>query len=254
MNNILQIPKVVVELPPIPSWCLFRTLATYDNTFFYSDLHLTPGQINEPFHEFLDIVEAELPDLVVEVGDGEELVWFTYNQLIAERESRLTLEREKKIAEKVEYWKIPGNHNPNIAEHAEWLFPIKIMPRQVEVMGIHVEHGDRWDPTIAWWNFWVRQPFVKARLPWLYMRLFGSPREWKAQDQTGWTWRNALLYNIPFEKYAADNQTHLIFGHTHQPYLKTTQDKLQIGNCGDFCDSYSFIQVIEGKWKLRWVR
>jgi len=213
-----------------------------------------PGQRNKPFHDFLDLVEAEIPDLVVEVGDGQELIWFTWNQLIQENESLLTLERMRMIAKRIEYWIIPGNHNPNIADYADWLKPIKVMPRQVDFAGIHFEHGDRGDPTIAWWNFWVQFPLVKEHLPWLYMKLFGSPREWKERDQAEWTRRNALLYNIPFEKYAADNQTPLIFGHTHQPYLKATQDRLKVANCGDFCDSYSFNQVKDDEWRLRWVR
>ncbi|GAH05965.1 unnamed protein product, partial [marine sediment metagenome] len=40
--------------------------------------------------------------------------------------------------------------------------------------------------------------------------------------------------------------TGMVFGHTHQPYVKTLQNACQIGNCGDFTDSYTFIEI-EGR-------
>lgn len=222
--------------------------------FAYSDLHLKPGQKNYPFHDFLDIVEHEKPDLVVGVGDNHETAWFDIVSIMTERHSAEIMERKKKIAANTEWWEMPGNHNPDVEAYENLIWPIRTTAPCVEVEGIRFEHGHRDDITAAWWNFWVKQPWVKEHLPWLYMRLFGSPREWKEKDQAKWSKLVALYYNLRFEQTAMDEKVNLIFGHTHQPYVKTMQNGIQVGNCGDFCDSYSFIEVTDSTMKLRRVR
>ena len=232
-------------------------------TFVHSDLHLKPGEKNEIFHDFLDICEYEKPDMIIELGDIDELIWFTLEEIITADYSSDIFHRRKKIARDIPTLAVPGNHNPGtkayfmpIYAYKSMLWPIQLTAPQITIDGIRYEHGHRSDPTMHFWNFWVNQPWVKERLPWLYIQLFGSPADWKKKDQVKWSRRNALLYNLKFEYEAIQDDVHVVFGHTHQPYVKILQNGLHVGNCGDMVDSYTFIEIDNDSdnWmELRWM-
>lgn len=217
----------------------------------YSDLHNGKTTDYSAFHAFCDRVEKLKPDMVVEVGDGDDLVWCgDFEGVLNFAPAKEAIERQKKIAAKIRWVKIKGNHNLDIAKYAEELAPIIVLESdRMTLEGVVYLHGHQFDPvTLHCWSPW--QKVFHDLLPRLYQPLWGSPRQLKmAGDDISYSRlcgvieTNLMLW--------ADGRS-VVYGHTHSEYVKVRKGQV-VANCGDMYDSRSYLEVRDGVPRLAWI-
>jgi len=226
----------------------------------FSDLHLRPGG-SEAMHRFIDMAYEEKPDLIIGLGDVLELLLYTFQELLEDDESNWMIARMKKMAETIETWWVPGNHDLDLKDHQDYLEPIKVMDA-VELDGIHFEHGHRADPLTQYlWNpicqsAWWSPPAFRQMCrfcPQLYKLLYPTPWEIKHKNEDGWKWY-CSAYEVFYQGEVQRDGVHYVHGHTHQPFLMEMMGGLYLANSGDMVDSRTFLDISDGTITLRRVQ
>lgn len=180
-----------------------------------SDLHIeSPWSNKEAQHKFLDLVEKEKPDHVVLIGDTFEALVDKEETLASEVTVRL-----KDIASRIDIYCLPGNfpHDawPFLSTLAADVKPIKVV-KTVDFIpaGIHLMHGDEFDPTI---RFWERFRFVRWMLPGA-VRAFIKPSPSSLANKGDYEGLISLSGKVhqAAQRHAIDNNYEVVFcGHTH---------------------------------------
>lgn len=178
-----------------------------------SDLHIeSPWSNREAQHRFLDLVDKEMPDRVILVGD-------TFEALV-EREATLNSDVTKRlidIARKFRVMCLPGNFPHDeysfLRELAPHIHPIEVVGK-LEISGYMLTHGAEWDPTIHFWN---RFRWAYPLLPGL-VRNFMNPTPSTLANTGNYSGlvRLAGMIHQSAQRHAIDNGYLVVFmGHTH---------------------------------------
>jgi len=216
-----------------------------------SDLHNGTTANYDKYHKLLNIVEQMRPSLYVKIGDGQELVWQTFEHNMDWEPSRLTIEHEKRIATSIcPVIEMLGNHNMNLAKFAAELYPIKVGGLYLTIDNIVYTHGHQFDPSVKYWWAPLQTAFEKF-VPCIGEKLFGTPFVLK---QHGKDVSYSKLVSIIEHNFQWWLQGHNgIFGHTHSEFVKQRCGQI-IANSGDFYDSCSYLVIKDGKSvELKWV-
>ncbi len=224
-----------------------------------SDLHLGQEFNLGAFKGFLQDLRTRVrPKLLILAGDILELAWFSWAQLEKQKLFCDALDELRGVATAIETVLIPGNHDPREKLLPDRLTPIHIAPydpqmgEAIVLDDIIFTHGAQFDVTTRFWDRLLKLP-IKALLPSLYLRLYGTPYEVKSarkekdyREYVGWVLGRAMMYTIRQGK-------DLCFGHTHAPMTLDLGGRV-IGNSGDWRDSLSYIEVKDGRMALRFWR
>ncbi len=216
-----------------------------------SDLHRGQSLNLAAFRGFLEWVRQERPDRFLLLGDIHELAWFVWEHLQADPIAREALDHLRLVAEDIPTVELCGNHDPweRLSPHLQELAPILVRGEPtLELDGVIYTHGHQFDITTHFWDTALRSP-MKRLAPWLYLRLYGTPYEVKTaqrekdyREYVGWIMGRAMLYAIRHKD--------LCFGHTHAPMTLDLGGRV-IVNSGDWQDSLSYIEAIDGRMVLR---
>ena len=224
-----------------------------------SDLHLGQEFNLGAFKDFLqDLRKRVRPELLILAGDILELAWFSWKELEKQKLFCDALDELRGVAAAIETWLIPGNHDPRKKLLPDRLTPIHIAPydpqmgEAIVLDDIIFTHGAQFDVTTRFWDRLLKLP-IKALLPCLYLRLYGTPYEVKSaykekdyREYVGWIMGRAMMAAIRQGK-------DLCFGHTHAPMTLDLGGRV-IVNSGDWRDSLSYIEVLDGRMALRFWR
>ena len=134
-------------------------------------------------------------------------------------------------------------------QYAGLLYPIKVGEEFCIFDGITYIHGHQFDPSCKlWWN--PLQEIFKKYVPWIGLRLFGSPLELKKAGKDISYSRLCGIVETNFQLWL--NGRSGVFGHTHSEFVKQRKGQV-IGNLGDFYDSCSFLRINDGVVHLDWI-
>lgn len=228
-----------------------------------SDLHLGQPFNLGAFSAFLkDLRHRVRPDMLLLLGDVLELAWFKWPQLEAQKLCRDSMDELRGFADSIETLLIPGNHDPYEAIPQDAVSPIQVVapafiphalaPPLLDIDNIVFTHGHSYDVTTHIWSKLLKLP-IKGLLPWLYIRLYGTPyevkmarREQDYREYVGWIMGRAMMDAL---RHGRD----LCFGHTHAPMVLDLGGRV-IVNAGDWRDSLSYIEARDGKMSLHFWR
>ncbi len=224
-----------------------------------SDLHLGQQFNLGAFKDFLqDLRKRVRPELLILAGDILELAWFSWPQLEKQKLFCDALDSLKDFAASIETLYLPGNHDERKDLPPGKLTPIVIAPydpqlgEAIVLDDVIFTHGAQFDVTTRFWDRLLKLP-IKALLPCLYLRLYGTPYEVKSarkekdyREYVGWIMGRAMMYAIRQGK-------DLCFGHTHAPMTLDLGGRV-IVNSGDLRDSWSYVIAKDGKMSLHFWR
>lgn len=224
-----------------------------------SDLHLGQSFNLGAFKDFLaDLRKRTRPDMLILAGDILELAWLQWEDLKAQKLAMDALDELRTFAVGIETSYLCGNHDPYQAIPKDEVAPIHVVappvdgPASLERDGVVYSHGHQFDRTTKVWDGLLRLP-VKAFLPSLYSRLYGTPYQIKVthrqdayNELIGFITGQAITFS---QRQGKD----LCFGHTHFPILLDLGGRVIAGD-GDWRDSNSFIEARDGKMTLKFWR
>ena len=199
---------------------------------------------------FLELVEADADELLI-VGDWLELLWSNLEILTQESPYRDVIEKTREIAQRKIVRVIPGNHDWNIELFSSYLQPIQIIAPFSED-GIYYCHGHQWDWVSLIMGTPVDPVYWSVAFPFVFPPALGIwiISQWFAEEKDRYFWGIAIIHERAAE-FARRNGYHsVVFGHTHYPSVEL-RGGINLYNCGDFVDSYSYLVEENGIIELR---
>ena len=206
-----------------------------------SDLHIP--YTSQYFIPFADYISKA--DKVVFCGDILDLVRCNIKDIKNSYIGQELLKALKKIIKATQTVFIEGNHDPELGKSLTELLGMEIQSFPFYRIGrMGFVHGYQFDPLCKHWDWKLLSKFA----PWF----FNPPSKWKQRNREKWHEKIGQIYAEAFsflEK--ADWCRIMIVGHTHYPSIHKLETGQQLGDCGDWVDSRSWLEIERGKVEIK---
>lgn len=219
----------------------------------FSDSHLGMPSCYDAFHNFLNTVETDKPDLLIGVGDIVELIWCTFYDCMDQIAPRDAIDHLKYVALNIHTILLPGNHDLDLWTYGRDLAPLVLLPGRSSYScdGVLYIHGHQFDPVYqSTWKWITRLPLADKVAPCISRKLYGTPYEKKAQ---GWDESYRKLAGLIETMTLLHGAEKIVYGHTHSEHIRYTRHGWS-ANCGDFTDSASALKVVDGVPSMVWFK
>jgi len=200
---------------------------------------------------FLDLVDDDADEFLI-LGDWLELLWSNVSILTTVSPYRDVIQKVKAIASKKPTKLVLGNHSWSLGAFASYIEPV-VVAAPFSEDGAYFCHGHEfdWESFILgtpvdpiWWS--VNIAFFTLPLGlgfFLLNKILGTEEDVYH--------RGIEIIHERASKYALENGYHtVVFGHTHLPIIEE-RNGVNLYNCGDQVDSYSYLVQENGVIELR---
>jgi UDP-2,3-diacylglucosamine pyrophosphatase LpxH len=205
-----------------------------------SDLHIGQEISNtDAMDKFLDVVDDSV-DLLILDGDILDLWRMKFVQI--EKENHELLNKLRKVSFLTPTVWLLGNHDYSVPKKR---FPDITFKKSHEYNGWHFEHGDMFD--IGMKRYGWAYKIIASMYPPFYQMFFKGPAELITEDQGSWF----LPMHNEAKDYAIEHDISVCVGHSHMPQILLVNSDRWMCDCGDFVDSNSYIEIIDGFPHLR---
>jgi len=208
-----------------------------------SDLHVP--YTSRYFVRFADYAcEA---DMVVFDGDIFDLVRCTIEDIKSSYVGRELIKAVKRIAEATKTIFVLGNHDMELEKALRELLEAEIPAYSSYRSGSMLcMHGWQFDPACRCWNWRLLAKIVP--------RFYRPPSEWKARNREKWHKHVGRIYSEIFSFLEKERWCDLlVVGHTHYPSYHVLQTGQRVLDCGDWWDSNSWGEIVNGEARMRYV-